>query len=87
MTMTMASPEQRSTGSSISMVTVTAIVGGVDTEQHRKTKHKHPERCVSLVAYDRTLNVTLRNADEASRLRRALFDILDQLGIQSARFA
>ncbi len=85
--MTMASPEHRPAGSSISMVTVTAIVGGVDTQTYRKSTHKHPERCVSLVAYERSLNITLRSADEASRVRRALFDILDQLGIHTAKFA
>ena len=73
--------------SALSMVTITAIVGGSDTEAYRRAKHKHPDRCVTVVAYDRSLNMTLRNEDEATRMRKALRDIVDHLGIRTVKFS
>jgi len=72
--------------SSLSMATVTAIVGGAETAALRKAKPPHPECCVSVVTYDRTLHMTLRDADEAARMRRALRDIVDSLGIHTVKF-
>ena len=84
----MTSPVRKSpNASALSMVTVTAIVGGSDTEAYRRAKHKHPDRCVTVVAYDRSLNMTLRNEEEASRMRKALRDIVDHLGIRTVKFA
>jgi hypothetical protein len=68
------------------MATVTAIVGGAETAALRKAKPPHPECCVSVVTYDRTLHMTLRDADEAARMRRALRDIVDSLGIHTVKF-